>query len=94
MNKFHYTEFPRADAAEWIHPVVEGDIPPGRSKHTAVVYNNKMVVFGGQEGLSEAMPPLKFSNKLHVFDIGMQYFSIVINAYYLINIFHRKRDVG
>jgi len=34
---------------EWTFQPVGGMLPPARSRHTAVIYNNKMYIFGGYE---------------------------------------------
>ncbi|TPX59203.1 hypothetical protein SpCBS45565_g07786 [Spizellomyces sp. 'palustris'] len=57
------------DRWQWIHPPIQGPKPPGRSKHTACVYNGKMIVFGGQEGLQADIPLPRHSDDVYAFDI-------------------------
>ncbi|EGF84296.1 hypothetical protein BATDEDRAFT_34223 [Batrachochytrium dendrobatidis JAM81] len=37
------------DEQTWSRPDIQGFIPPGRSLHTSVMLNNKMIVFGGMQ---------------------------------------------
>ncbi|KAJ3019247.1 Host cell factor 1 [Thoreauomyces humboldtii] len=53
----------------WVHPKCSGAAPPGRSGHSAGVYANKMVVFGGQERDRDDAARAGFSNSVWALDL-------------------------
>ncbi|KAJ3175288.1 hypothetical protein HDU87_006370 [Geranomyces variabilis] len=57
------------DYRKWEYPRIQGDIPPGRSKHTAVFWADRMVVFGGDEGSCGHTKTPVFSQRTFLFNI-------------------------
>ncbi|KAJ3153949.1 hypothetical protein HDU89_008816 [Geranomyces variabilis] len=57
------------DNRKWERPRIQGDIPPGRSKHTAVFWADRMVVFGGDEGSCGLTKAPVFSQRTFLFNI-------------------------
>ena len=51
------------DGWDWSIVTVSGNIPSGRRGHTACIFQNNMIIFGGLYGLS------KYLNELYLFDI-------------------------
>ncbi|TPX58871.1 hypothetical protein PhCBS80983_g02873 [Powellomyces hirtus] len=69
-HRLHDIVFLNIDDATWIHPDVRGEIPPGRSKHSSVVFGDRMVVFGGQEGANESMTASVLSGKVFLLNMA------------------------
>ncbi|KAI8819608.1 uncharacterized protein EV422DRAFT_98832 [Fimicolochytrium jonesii] len=57
------------DSATWIYPEIGGTIPPGRSKHSAVVCGDRMVVYGGQEQQSVPNGVMQRPSDVHILDL-------------------------
>ena len=60
------------DLLEWILPNCTGDIPIGRSRHTANMFGNEMLIHGGDlENGGEDRYKLEFSNETFLYNIGI-----------------------
>ena len=53
-----------SEAMCWVQPLVSGTMPPPRLAHSAEVYANRMVIFGGYDGKIRM-------NDVFVLDFGM-----------------------
>lgn len=60
LNDVHILDL---DAMCWVQPLVSGTLPPPRLAHSAEVYANRMVVFGGYDGKIRM-------NDVYVLDFG------------------------
>ena len=50
LNDIHLLEIKEGTSLQWQCPNIEGVIPPVRESHSALAWDNKLVVYGGMNG--------------------------------------------
>ena len=53
----------RIDAAAWLPVTVGGEKPTARYRHTAILYQHFMVIFGGRAGINSWKNDLRLYNR-------------------------------
>lgn len=60
----------------WVQPLVSGTMPPPRLAHSAEVYSNRMVIFGGYDGKIRM-------NDVFVLDFGISFFFLSFFTFFI-----------